>query len=233
MLTKINWKKVSIQIASWGLLAMTLTIPTEVASNISKWADYLLSKVCNNDLEACVKYPDFLKLPTADWIVRIAVIAVLVWFYWKPLSSQFKKRFFRILWDESNFLLIFSNRHSIGTSEDIMIYNDLEIRICQFFLKGKNQFKKPVDVVSGKIVSTKTNRSLPILLDGMNPKETYGIPGRCDFEVKAIFPKSTSDKEGYTIEDFWRHFGEFNFVFEYDGKKYVRHFSKKRSKKLS
>ena len=60
MLTKINWKKVSIQIASWGLLAMTLTIPTEVASNISKWADYLLSKVCNNDLEACVKYPDFL-----------------------------------------------------------------------------------------------------------------------------------------------------------------------------
>ena len=89
---------------SWGLLAMTLTIPTEAASNISKWADYLLSKVCNNTLDACVKYPDFLKLPAIDWVFRISAIAVLAWFYWKLLSSQFKRIFFRILWDESTFL---------------------------------------------------------------------------------------------------------------------------------
>ena len=111
-----------------------------------------------------------------------------------------------------------------------MIYSDLEIRICQFFLQGRNQLEKPIDYVSGKIVSTKTNCSLPILLDGMKPEETYGIPGRCDFQMRAIFPRSTSDKEGYTIEDFWRHFGEFDFIFEYDGKKYVRHFSEKEVK---
>lgn len=230
MLTKINWKKLSIHFVSWGLLAMTLTIPTEAASNISKWADYLLSKVCNNTLDACVKYPDFLKLPAIDWVFRISAIAVLAWFYWKLLSSQFKRIFFRILWDESTFLTMFSQKNSIGTSEDIMIYSDLEIRICQFFLQGRNQLEKPIDYVSGKIVSTKTNCSLPILLDGMKPEETYGIPGRCDFQMRAIFPRSTSDKEGYTIEDFWRHFGEFDFIFEYDGKKYVRHFSEKEVK---
>lgn len=211
---------------------MTLTIPTEAASNISKWVDYLLNKVCNNTFEACIKYPDFLKLPTIDWVVRIAAIGVLTWVYWKPLSSQFKKRFFRILWNEEVFLTMSSQKHSVGSSEDIMIYSDLEIRVCQFFLKGRNQFKKPIEVISGKIVSTKTNRSFPIFLDGYKPQETYGIPGGCDFDIRAIFPRSTSDKEGYTIEDFWRHFGEFDFIFEYDGKKYLRHFSEKEVKKF-
>jgi hypothetical protein len=230
MPTKINWKNLFIQVVLWVLLAVTLKNPTEATSNISKWTDYLLSKVCNNALEACVKYPDFFKLPAIDWVIIIAVIAVLARVYWKPLSSQFKRRFFRILWDESNFLGIFTQKHSIGTSEDIMIYSDLEIRICQFFLQGRNQSKKPIDKVSGKIVSAKTNNNLPILLDGMKPEETYGIPGRCDFQISAIFPRSTNDKEGYTIEDFWRHFGEFDFIFEYDGKKYVRHFSEKEVK---
>jgi hypothetical protein len=61
----------------------------------------------------------------------------------------------------------------------------------------------------------------------MPPEKTHGIPGKCEFWVRAVFPKSTADKEGYAIDDFWRHFGEFTFVFEYETKKYEKTFSKR------
>ena len=113
-----------------------------------------------------------------------------------------------------------------------MIYSDIDYRVYQFFMKGRNQFKKPINKVSGKIVSTKTNVMFPIWLNGMKPEETWGIPGSCDFSIAAIFPDSISPRQGYTIEDFWRHFGEFDLILEFDSKKYVRHFSEKEVKSL-
>lgn len=133
-----------------------------------------------------------------------------------------------ISWEFTKYCVaLSSSRHSIGTSGDMMLYGDVEYRINQFQVQGRNNSSKPINNVKGYIRSNKTNRTIPILLEGMPPGQTHGIPGKCGFWVRAIFPKSTPDKEGYTIDDFWRHFGEFTFVFEYESKKYEKTFSKK------
>lgn len=129
--------------------------------------------------------------------------------------------------EKANFLNLFSTREMIGTSEDMGIWGEPDHRITSFFLKGRNNRKEPINRISGRITSTKTNLSIPILLDGMKPEETHGIPGKCDFYVVAMFPDSKPPKQGYTVEDFWRHFGGFDFIFEYDGKTITKHFPEK------
>ena len=129
-------------------------------------------------------------------------------------------------WDMKSFLNVHAQKHSVGTSEDMMVYGPIQQRVTSFQIRGRNNRKSPVDSVSGFIVSNKTNRKLPILLDGMPPEQTYGIPGKCDFYISAIFPSSDGRLEGYAPDDFWNHFGDFTFHFEFGGKKYKKCFSK-------
>lgn len=178
------------------------------------------------------KWAEFMIANLPSWITPI--IAQIVFLVLGIIASGFLvfplinfRLPWRISWDFSgNFISLSSQRHSIGTSGDMMLYGDVEYRINQFQVKGKNNSKKPIEDVSGYIQSNKTNRRIPILLESFPPEETHGIPGKCEFWVRAIFPKSTPEKEGYTIDDFWRHFGEFTFVFKYGTKKFEKTFSK-------
>lgn len=167
-------------------------------------------------------------------ILSIGIFLLFIerWLRLLPFSLSSFMPFQRIAWEFGDYVTLSSSRHSIGTSEDIMLYSDPEYRINQFQVKGNNNSKKPIDDVRGYIRSDKTNKKIPILLEGRPPDQTHGVPGKCEFWVRAIFPKSTSEKEGYTIEDFWRHFGKFTFVFEYDGKRYKKRFKEKQIEKL-
>lgn len=203
--------------------------PSKTTSNLSAWAEYFdFVKVS----------PEWLKSGSADtlimWLGFIILLVVFGLASWAWLTKGASIPYVnfqipgRISWDfTGNFISLSSSRHSIGTSGDMMLYGDVEYRINQFLAIGKNNSNKPIKNVKGYIRSNKTNRTIPILLDGMPPEQTHGIPGKCEFWVRAIFPKSTPPKEGYTIEDFWMHFGGFTFVFEYDTKKYEKSFSKK------
>ena len=133
----------------------------------------------------------------------------------------------KISWafNKYNFALS-SFRDSVGTSEDMMLYGEVGYRIPQFQVKGTNNSKQPIEHVAGYIRSDLTNQRIPILLESRPPEETYGIPGKCEFWVRAIFPNSDGTREGYTLEDFWRHFGGFTFVFEYDEKRFEKKFPK-------
>lgn len=206
----------------WGALFMVATPPNAAMSNISQWLDLF----CGWNERFC-NYPDFLRLPTANSIILACLILVAIWQFYPSIYLLIRQNLFRIDWTVENFLNLSSTREMIGTSEDMGIWGESDHRIPSFFLKGRNNRKKPINKISGRIVSTKTNLSIPILLDGMKPEETHGIPGQCDFYVAAIFPDSKPPKQGYTVEDFWRHFGGFDFIFEYDGKTITKHFPEK------
>jgi len=194
----------------------------DATSNLSGWYDLIIGNA-----------PDWLASGQADLIGFYAGAAttlsiVSIWGY-RNLPEHFR----RISWDFNDYnLALPSQRQSIGTSEDTMLYGEVEYRISQFQLKGRNNSKKPIEHVGGYIRSDKTNRKIPLLLEGRPPEETHGIPGKCEFWVRVIFPNSHGTMEGYTIEDFWMHFGEFTFVFEYDGKKYEKQFTRKAIEKL-
>ena len=174
------------------------------------------------------KWAEFMTSNLSSWITpttaQIVFLVLGITTFGFIVFPYFNFRLpWRISWDFNEYIVsLSSQRQSVGKSGDIMLYGDVEYRINGFQVKGRNNSKKPIESISGYIRSNNTNKTIPILLEGMPPEETHGIPGRCEFWVRAIFPKSTQDKEGYTIDDFWRHFGEFTFVFEYENKIYEK-----------
>lgn len=200
---------------------MAVTPKETAVSNISTYLDMLP-----------INYPNILQLPQIDRYVLFITLPALIWLFWPNICLLVKKNILNINWGDDPFLNISSQRHSKGTSEDIMLYGDIIHRISGFYIKGENNSRKPINNISGYIQSDKTNFVLPILLDGMQPEETYGIPPKCEFYVSAIFPRSTPELEGYTLEDFWRHMGAFTFVFKYDDKEYRKKYSQKQIKSV-
>lgn len=136
------------------------------------------------------------------------------------------KKLSPLTWLNTPFLSINSYRTLKGVSEDIAEYNEPIYRIRQFTLQGINNSTKPITTVSGYIQSETTSARLPVLLDGMKPSETYGIPPKCKFKIQAIFPSSTNDYEGYSIEDYWKHFGGFFLSLSLDGKTVFKKYPK-------
>ena len=156
---------------------------------------------------------------SASWSLLVRFVPS--WFEIKKLN-----RIKHISWDiPENFLNIGHQKRMAGSSEDMVIWSPIETHIAQFFIKGRNNRFSAIDSVSGELVSNLTNRKIGILLNGMRPEETYGIPGKCEFDIKAIFPNSPGSANGYTVDDFWKHFGQFTFIFRYDGKEFKKKFS--------
>jgi len=107
--------------------------------------------------------------------------------------------------------------------------------ILGFQAHGKNNLDEPVLHFTGLVRSDTTNETFPIFLARDNkllhPEDTLGIPRKAEFDLSAK-PFSSNHPEGYlgagmSASTFLRQYPELTFVFEYDGKKYIKHFTKK------
>lgn len=99
-----------------------------------------------------------------------------------------------------------------------------DIHISSFQVKGKNLMNKPVKHIDGLIRSNINNKGIPILLESMPPEKTNGIPIDCEFWVRALFRDADARREGIAEAMFLKDFGDFTFVFSYDGKTFERRF---------
>lgn len=106
--------------------------------------------------------------------------------------------------------------------------------IIGFQAHGKNNLEDPIIHFSGFIRSDTTNETFPIFLARDNrflrPEETLGIPRKAEFDLHATFPSNHPERysgEGMNASAFLRQYPELTFVFEYEGKKYTKHFDKK------
>ncbi len=132
----------------------------------------------------------------------------------------------KISWKFSRFLVVNAFRKSEDSAKDNP-YSFPEFIVTQFYVEGKNKSTKPIENVHGYLKFDKTEETLPILINGINQKNTYGIPAKSTFIAQAIFPKSTRKRNGYTIKEFWEKFGSFTFNFEYGDRKFQKSFSEK------
>lgn len=119
--------------------------------------------------------------------------------------------------------------------------NPKEIRVGGVQVVGKNTSSDPVTQFKGILRADRTNRTDPFYLIAAEvpshgpfdqiiptlPEETYGIPGLADFRAQT-FDKVffSTGVDGVPAEQFLREFVPFTLIFEYDGLKIERHFSK-------
>lgn len=104
--------------------------------------------------------------------------------------------------------------------------------VDSFQAHGRNNLDEPISRVSGFVRSDVTNAQFPIrfVIGGQRvpPEDTSGIPRKAEFVI-ASDPFPSSDRRrrdtGLTASRFLVEFATFTFVFEYDGKKFVRHFT--------
>jgi len=103
-----------------------------------------------------------------------------------------------------------------------------------FQAHGKNNLDDPILHFSGFIRSDTTNETFPVFLARDNqllrPEDTLGIPRKAEFNLSAK-PFPSNHPEGYlgagmNASAFLKQYPELTFVFEYDGKRYVKHFTK-------
>ncbi|SRR5713101_1013112 len=104
--------------------------------------------------------------------------------------------------------------------------------VLGFQATGQNNMEGPISHVSGFIRSDITNAQFPMRLDVdgrlVRPEETRGIPRGAQFVVGSErFPSPDRSRrdEGMPASRFLVEFATFTFVFEYDGREFVRHFS--------
>lgn len=90
----------------------------------------------------------------------------------------------------------------------------------------ENKSKKPIQNISGYIISNITGVKLPLTMEGMAPEEAAGIPAKCKFFIQALFRDTASKREGIVDEIFMKDWGDFTFVFNADEKQYKFHFGK-------
>ncbi len=103
-----------------------------------------------------------------------------------------------------------------------------------FQAHGKSNLDEPILHFSGFLRSDTTNETFPIVLARDNkflrPEETLGIPRKSEFDLYAKLPSNHPEGyagDGMNASTFLRQYPELTFVFQYDEKKYVKHFSKK------
>lgn len=104
--------------------------------------------------------------------------------------------------------------------------------VDSFQAHGRNNMDEPISRVSGFIRSDVTNAEFPIrfVIGGQRVplEDTIGIPRKTEFDIASKpFPSSDPRRRGtgLTASRFLDEFATFTFVFEYDGKKFRRHFS--------
>jgi hypothetical protein len=110
--------------------------------------------------------------------------------------------------------------------------------IDSFQAKGRNNLDEPIAPVSGFVRSDITNAQFLIrfVIGGQRvpPEDTRGIPRNAEFDI-ASEPFPSSDRRrrdtGLTASVFLVEFATFTFVFEYDGKRFVRHFTNEEIRK--
>ena len=167
-------------------------------------------------------------------IVGIVAVAFLLIAIWNTRNTQYGFLFSQFIrtWAQALspvrfvhrglWLNLSGVRDMVPLGKDRCTWTQADWRVQNFYLPAKNQTKARLTGVYGFIRSVETEQSIPILIDGMPPDQTHGIPGKSNFTISAIFPNSTPPREGWTIEDFWRNFGEFFLEFHYDGGNPIR-----------
>lgn len=123
------------------------------------------------------------------------------------------------------WLNLSSHSEMVKSYGDTAVYSEPEWRITGFYIEGKNDTNRKINTVSGYLEFVESKNCLEILIDSYRPEQIYGIPADSNFTVRAIFPRSTVEKEGVTFEHFWRDFGAFNLYLDFDDIKIQKHFS--------
>jgi hypothetical protein len=104
-----------------------------------------------------------------------------------------------------------------------------------FRAQGHNNTGGAIKNVSGIVRSDMSNKEIPINFrigsEIVGPEGTYGIPRDANFvlESDCFLPNTTL---GMRREEFLAQFGALTFELDYDGKKYVKHFSRSDSENL-
>ncbi len=178
------------------------------------------------------------QLSNTDGLVRmvhITIITCLLMAAWSLYRSFKTGAFFRstLRWGSNkNFLAISkASPEMTRTDDNILMRSKPTMRVLYFIFKGENTGRKPLRDIDGYIQSLHTRLKIPLLLDGMASSARSDIAGQADFLVTARF-QSTTGTEGYGIDEFWREFGPFRFVFEYNDKQYHMVFDKQMLEKV-
>jgi hypothetical protein len=95
---------------------------------------------------------------------------------------------------------------------------------------GHNNLGVPIEKVSGYLRIDRNNKRYPmyLVIKGalVNPQETHGIPIGADFTVSVPFYVSNRYEEYIPALQFLADFPPFTFVFEYDGRRFERTFTR-------
>lgn len=109
---------------------------------------------------------------------------------------------------------------------------DFVPRVWAFQAYGENRSGEPILEVHAHIRSDLTNETKKVffVINGLraDPADTNGIIRDGDFQVASEPFLAADGSEGMPAVDFRRDFGAFTFVFEYDGKRYTRQFTRNR-----
>ncbi len=112
---------------------------------------------------------------------------------------------------------------------------DQTVWVRAFQALGQNNTDGPILHLSGIIRSDLNNREVPVNFrvgpEIVRPEDTYGIPRNASFNLESG-PFNTADTRGLTREEFLATFGAFTFELNYDGKRYIRHFTRDDSERL-
>jgi hypothetical protein len=106
---------------------------------------------------------------------------------------------------------------------------DQTVWVKAFRAQGHNNTGGPIKNVSGIVRSDLNNKEIPINFrigsEIVVPEGTYGIPRDANFVLESdrFSPNTTL---GMRQEEFLEQFGAFTFELNYNGGKYVRHFSR-------
>jgi hypothetical protein len=105
-----------------------------------------------------------------------------------------------------------------------------EMHVIEFRISGHNNMDTPIERFGGYVRSDTTNKRIPIgfMINGtlIPSDKTNGIPRKSDFIVSSLQFDQEHVGQGMPTSQFLTEFPSFTFVFEYDGKKLQRHFSK-------
>jgi len=112
---------------------------------------------------------------------------------------------------------------------------DQTVWVKAFQAQGYNNTDGPILNISGTVRSDLNNKEIPVNFligsENVKPENTYGIPRGAAFFLQSdrFSPDTTL---GLNREEFLAQFGAFTFEFNFDSKKYVKHFSLSESKDL-
>ena len=110
-------------------------------------------------------------------------------------------------------------------------HDPIMVRGLQLSAKNRGH---PIKEISGCVRSGITNQEFPMYLiiggDPIPPNQTHGIPRGADFQIFVPFGPSETSWPGIKASEFLQNWSEFEFLMNYDGKRYSRRFSRKEVK---